>query len=220
MSVVLAGVTVGINRERYRDATNSYLDYWQGQYNLVINVNNNRPDSSGCGTTGITPPSPASTEGRGTSATCAIVGRVIRSNTDGTAVTSARVYSTADGWKLPLNPGDTDAQVLKDAGLVVDSSVDTYDMSWGTKIIKAAAAGNNPFSVLIVRMPTTGAVHTYVSEKPGQSPSQIVTDGSAPDDFTMCVDPAALVATKPTGVTLRANATNSSGVMFVPEGSC
>ena len=219
MSIVLAGVTVGINRERYKDAVNSYLDFWQGQYSSVINVSNNRDKFRACGESGIvTVPTPSPLDDRGTSQNCTIVGRVIHSSIDGRTVTSSVVYTTVDAKDLPVNPTDTDNQVLVSAGLIPDPIPEVFDMGWGTGVADSAGAIDR-FSVLIVRMPTTGVIHTYVQDDIGKTPREIASAGTTAD-LTMCVDAGGRVATQRLGVRVSTDAVNSSGVLFASEGAC
>lgn len=219
MSVLLVGVTVGINRERYRDAVSSYQDFLQGQYNQVINVNNSRPSSNPCAG-GTIQVGGVADSGPGTS-NCTIVGQVIHSSSNGGSVTATKVYATEDAAKL--NASQTDAKILQDAKLIADeSSTQTYSIDWGTRIVGPKSVGAEPlgFSILIVRMPTSGLVHTFTLKQAGKMPSDIIANSVTAEDFVMCVDTAGLSPGGNVGIVLQADATNSSGVVNAGEAVC
>ncbi len=218
MSVLLVGVTTGLNNERYKDAVNSYVNFWQGQYNDVINVNNGRAKDNPCLSGKILSDGTHTDAGRGTS-NCTIVGRLIHSIAGSAQVSYAPVYSTVDPTTLPVHPNDTDKQVLASAGLIVDPTSQTYDLGWGTSLKTTLGAPSN-FSILIVRMPTTGVLHTYVLSQSMKTPADIVMNGTTNKEYVMCIESAGLVASGRLGVTLQADAVNSSGVLFTPEGTC
>lgn len=218
MSVVLSGVTVGINRERYRDAVNSYYDFWQQQYSSTANVINNRSHDNPCVGNHIINDGHTIDAGRGTS-DCTVVGRLVHSVSGGDHVTVAPVYSTVDPDSLPLHTGDTDSQVLQDARLISDPTSESHEIGWGTHLV-APGGGAIEFSVLVVRMPTTGRVYTYALSANDKTPAEIVASGAVNADFDMCIESAALVASGNLGVRLNANAVNSSSVTFLSEDSC
>ncbi len=222
MTVMLTGVSVSLNRERYKDAVNSFTDYMQGQYNLVANVNNSRNPDEIC-TGGSIVVGGVTDAGRGTS-DCTIVGRVIHMNTDGTAATSAQVYATVDAATLPLNPGDSDEKVLQDANLIASPTKDEYTLPWSTRLVEPApnSATPNVFSMLIVRMPTTGLLHTYAVSAVNQSPAAIIGGSIPSDGLPLCVDPSGLLTggVGRVGVIVAPDAANSAGVKFLSEGTC
>ena len=95
-------------------------------------------------------------------------------------------------------------------------------MGWSSRLVGAGSENNTPlrFSIVIVRMPTSGLVHTYVLREADKKPSEVIASGTTNTDYLMCVDTAGLTGTKAIGVVLQANAVNSGGVNFVPEGTC
>ncbi len=221
MSVVLASVATGINRERYRDAVNSYLDFWQGQYNSVTNVVNNREAQNPCVGGKIVEDgseSPDTTKGV---SDCTIVGRVVHSASDGKSVASRAVYATVDARILPVNSDDTDAEVLASAGLIMSSQIEKRDLNWGAQLVDTRAGSGREFSILIVRMPTSGVVRTFVTTEADRTPAQIVSPAQAhvDTDFVMCVSPAGLVSSPTVGVKLALESMNSSGVTLAGDGA-
>jgi type II secretory pathway pseudopilin PulG len=211
MAVLLVGVGGTLNRERYKDAVSSFQDYLRGQYNLVSNVNNSRPNTEICQGGQIVA---GLDSGKGTS-DCTIVGRVIHSTANGDQITSAQVYATVDASMLA---GVSDAAVLNSAQLIASPTKDTFAMGWGTKIVKPDSSVR-PFSILIVRMPTSGLIHTYVLEQADKPPVAIIGNLKG---LEMCVENSMFVAggVGRVGVVLAKDAINSSGVQFLTEDRC
>jgi type II secretory pathway pseudopilin PulG len=214
MAFMLNGVGSQLNERRYQDATNSLVSFMQNQYNLVANVNNSRAKGvsfGSCDTSHVA----------GTS-DCTVVGRILHAGSldgDTQQITSSWVIATKDVAALIDS-----VHVLQDAELVAATDVDTYDVAWGTKLVKAADH-TQPLSltVLIVRIPTTGIVHTYINPGRNISPSDIIAAAdNVTSDFRLCVDPVGLLnaSADPAGVMIRKDATNTSGVEFVPQGKC
>lgn len=217
MSVLLVGIGSSLSRERYKDAVYSFQDYVQGQYNLVANVNNSRNADDICqgGTIIVGGTADA---GRGTS-DCTIVGRIIHSSANGESVDSAQVYATADVAGLS---GD-DVTVLQAANLAASPQVDTYKMGWGTKLVNPRPTDAvSDFSILIVRMPTNGLIHTYMLTDQNKTAPELVGNVIADPGLTLCVDNGGFSASGAgrVGVRISPDAINSSGVLFAEESQC
>lgn len=222
MSVMLVGIANGINQERYRDASTSLLGYLQGQYSSTINVSNTREKSQPCTGVGVD-------DGRGTS-DCFIVGRVLTSSSDGKSIESKQVYATvaiAASDIAGLNK--TDLTILRESGLIASTTTtSTYTLEWGTKLVEPTGlpAGNSQFTLLIVRMPTSGIVHTFAVKSSNKTPDEVLNSTVLPAEPTMdvkvCLEPAGLVrpAQGLTGVQVSKNAANGGGVKFVAAGDC
>lgn len=220
MAFMLTGIGSQLNQRRYQDAANSLVDYLQGQYDLVANVNNSRENVAidGCGDATTT---------RGMS-DCTVVGRILHAGIvgqDTTQVTSTWVIAKTDVTTLPDNAADK--VVLTAANLVQavsDDSADSYSMQWGTHLVTAATPSQAlSFTMLIVRVPTSGVIHTYVNTGRDLKPSDVVAaSDNLAADFKLCVDPVGLlgVSADPAGALVQNGATNSGGVQFVGQGDC
>ena len=231
MSVMLVGIANGLNQERYRDASTSLLSYFKGQYSDVVNVSNSRSQYEPCISGG-----PADA-GRGTS-DCFIVGKLLTSvvTTDAggnplvKSIQSRSVFATTE-----VTPDDvsgltppSDIDILKDSDLIVGDAVDTYTLEWDTALVRPSTetAGPTTFSLLIVRMPTSGVVHTYVTNAAGNSPVEVLNSTTSPAeptaDLKTCIESGGLIKSTQqyTGVIIGANAANSGGVKFVMAGDC
>lgn len=220
MSFMLVGVGTQLNQRRYQDASTSLVTYIQTQYSLVSNVNNSRDEHEVC--IGSTVKVDASRSTVGTS-DCTIVGRVLRTVNDGQGIKATPVIATVDAAKLPLNQGDSDIKVLHDASLTPGLVTEMYTPQWGTQLVQVEPDDNlaATFSILIVRMPTSGVVHTFVSTNENISLSSIV-DVANQTDFRICLGPNGLLGalSRPTGVLLKADASNTAHVEFVASGEC
>lgn len=216
MAVFLTGIGTSLNRERYRDATSSFHDYIQGQYNLVANVSNNRNDNEACSSSGIE--IDGGGQGRGTS-DCTIVGRILHASNDGQLITSAQVYATQDTFS-----GATDEEVLAAARLISSPAVEEYVVEWGAKLVQPSPNNAVPstFTILIVRMPNSGVIRTFTSQSANLSPVEMISQITPAEGFKTCVDSNGLVSAtlKPVGVGIARDSSNSAGVSFVSEGDC
>lgn len=230
---LLVGVGLSLNRQRYTDATNGAVSYFQNQYSQVANVNNSRPRNLVCKGNAIVDDPADMSSPVGTS-DCTIVGRVIQSKVGGAGVMSYPVYATVDASVLPRNATDTDIQVLKDAKLIAGTTGEDYTPSWSTRFLREsikdgagkAIAGqtyqNASFTLLIVRMPTSGMIHTYTSSLANATPAAVVQQSNPSQNLFICVAPDGLlgVASTPAGVLIQSDASGSSGVLFSSQGDC
>ncbi|MEO5948933.1 MAG: hypothetical protein ABIP74_00865 [Candidatus Saccharimonas sp.] len=222
MSFMLVGISTQLNQRRYQDASTSLMTYLQSQYNLVSNVSNVRSSSDLCsnGKIEVT----GGTSGPGTSDDCTIVGRLLRSSDAGKTVSAVPVIATVDATLLPLKAGDSDVRILIDANLITALTADEYHPQWGTTLAQPAPDDNLPsnFSILIVRMPTSGVVHTFISTNETASLSDLLNVGNLSSDFLLCLDPSNILgaSSKANGVRLKADSANTSGLEYVSQGGC
>lgn len=218
MGVLLVGVGGSLNRERYRDAVTSFQDYLQGQYNLVTNVNNSRDATDPC-VGGKIEVGGTADAGRGTS-DCTVVGRVIYSSDNGESVSSSQVYATVDAATLS---GVDDVQLLQNANLIASPAREEYTIGWTTTLVNQRPDESlSKFSILIVRVPTNGLVHTYMLPDTGKTPAAIVGNQIPTGGLHICVDNSMFVTggIGRTGVILARDAANSGGVQFASETDC
>ncbi len=219
MGVLLVGVGSSLNRERYRDAVTSFENYIQGQYNLVNNVNNSHDPTEVCSGGKIITDGTAASSSPGTS-DCTIVGRIIYSSADGQSLSSAQVYATVDASTLA---GNDDIQVLKDANLIASPHQEEFVTGWSTRIVNPRPDDAvSEFSILIVRMPTSGLVHTFAMNKTNIAPAGVVGNQIPDGGLRLCVDNSMFIANSAgrVGITLAKDAVNSSGVLFASESEC
>ncbi len=224
MSFMLVGIGTQLNQRRYQDASTSLMTYVENQYNLVSNVNSSRTSSEVCIDNQITTTEiPQDNDaGRGTS-DCSIVGRLLRSTDGGRAISSTPVIATVDAATLPLTVGDSDVKVLHDASLALGLEPEQYATKWGTSLVQPSPDNDKEatFSILLVRMPTSGAIRTYVSSSETISLSDLV-DGTNAADFRLCLSPGGLLGfdNRPTGILMEAGASGPGQVDFISQGGC
>lgn len=216
LSGLLIAISGTINRQRYQDAVYSFQDYMQGQYNLVTNTINDRSTKYQCAPgSGIAP----GDSYVGTS-DCTIVGRFVTTS-DGSSITSVPLYSMSTAYNTTGN----EAALLTsmNLGVAPDDDMgeyhDNYTMAWNTLLYadKNNKAASRSFSMLLVRLPTTSVIHTYIVAKsiPTNKLSDIWT-GTATTN--LCVDSNQLISTGSNGVKVTSQASNSSGIQFIAAG--
>lgn len=216
---IMAGATVAVNFQRYKDATNSFVNFVQGQYDRVANVQNNHEPNLQCTAASgiaVTPTPPVTV---GASTECYIVGRLLSISDNGTKIRSEPVYATqGDGT------GD-DIAVLSSAGLFLSSmsvDVDTYSPEWSTAIVPpkpTALTSMDGWNLLIARSPSTGSIRTFTTMH-FTSVQAMITDPLARADVTACVDPKGLTTVPSSGVTIVKDAASISGVKMTKQGQC
>lgn len=208
---IIAAAGASITVQRYKDSVNSAVDYFQGQYNLVTNVRNDRNTPVGCeGSEGTT---------RGQS-DCMIVGRVVRG--EGDTVMSQAIYAT----NAPSSEASGTFEEISTSGIkesADESSADTYTLEWGAKFRNSAAgSATDRFAIAIVRSPKSGLVTTFVNNTGSTMPlGEIVTLPNMKTDAKLCVLPdggIANVASEGLGVMITKGASNTSGVKQINAG--
>lgn len=137
---LMAGSSVAIQRQQYRDAVQSFANFIRDEYAHVVSVENNRSDTAslaGC-----------DDSSRGQSE-CVIVGRYIATD-DGEAYKTYPIYAKSIGedWQYRFD----------------DSQATAYKVGWGSKAsMKGSTAGEA--SLVIYRNPKTGIIATYSDTK-------------------------------------------------------
>ncbi len=149
---IIGSAMVGINMQRYSDSVTSFKAEVQTQFSRTYSVSNPRSDSdSSCEID-----SDESTE-LGTTE-CLILGRILTVDIDG-QVTAANLISTQK--EDVINSSDTDEQQLASLEPAIDTvGLETSSMAWDTRITNGSNIG--PVSLVILRAPSTGNVHSYV----------------------------------------------------------
>lgn len=209
--VLFVAISGSINRERYHDAVNSFTDFIQGQYNLADNVRNNRIEAEGC---------IANNSDRATS-DCAMIGRLVVTNTDATSLISYPVISSSTvDITAPMTDGITEVDYLHSLQLqqITSDSVEDYSLAWQTAIVAPASTERKPFSMLIVRSPFSSAIKTYYIEGITTDIDEII-DSSVTDSAVLCLDPSGL-AIAMTGVRLDLASASSAAVQVATAGDC
>lgn len=221
---ILTTAGTAINVQRYKDATNSLVSYVQGEYDQVVNVQDNRPVAGNntsnvtCTTSGFAP----GTATLGSSLSCFIIGRLLTVSNNGTSIQAQSVFASKDGT------GSDDIQALANSGLFTDAAnsgevPDTYAPEWSTRLVTTDhAASLDGWRLLIVRSPTSGTIRTFTSTMQSQSLTDMVTGngGTTRQDMVACLDPAGLVTFQPSGVKILKDAASVSAIKPTDPGDC
>jgi len=219
MSFMLVGVSTQLNQRRYQDASTSLVTYVQNQYSLVSNVNNSRDPNESCSSGRID--ATGGSSGPGTSDDCTIVGRLLRSSDSGKTINATQVVATVDAASLPFSPGDSDVKILHDARLTTSLTTEPYSTQWGTSLVQPAPNNAQPssFSVLIVRMPTSGVVHTFANSDENITLDNLIATANV-TTFDLCLASNGIGAGAPNGVRIDKDATNTGSIEFISQGDC
>lgn len=217
VAVVLVGIGTSLRSERYRDATNQTIDYFQGVYDTSANISNDRPSTDTCTAAGVA--NDAGGQGRGTSS-CLVMGYMLRS-TDGATLTKQQVIARVDASKLAGEDLKKDVQTLIDSSMVESTESTSYTLDWGVRLLSSG----NPaaLSMLVVRAPLSGVVHTYIDTTSGvRTIAQLLSSSTSTDSVNFCIDPSGIfdAGTQFNGFTIDADATNSSNIRQLPAGDC
>lgn len=215
-AMVLVGIGTSLRAERYRDSVNQTVDYFQGQYNSVANISNDRPGDNKCTAAGITT---TGGDGRGTS-NCLILGYSLRSS-NGQTIATKQVIARVDASKIDGEDLKTEQQTLVDSSLTESTTSTSYELDWGSKLLLSG----NParFSMLVVRAPLSGVVRTYINTSSDTATLASLLSSPAPSGgVSFCIDPSGVfnIGVEPNGVIIEQNASNSSGVRLQTAGAC
>ncbi len=216
---IMVGAMTSVNQQRYRDASNSLIDYFQGEINLVLNVQNDqRPEGMSCDDTGLV--LDGADQSRGTSE-CSLVGRVIYTNGDSKGLRSKTVLATNNITGLTAGVSELDA--LKAANLIVsDLDSKTYELEWGVSMAEAQPAAELPrqFSMLIIRSPITGLLRTYAVSLADRGIADILDSADPSRSMTVCINSNGLTGGPRNGAVVLGGTSNSSGVKFINGAPC
>lgn len=206
---MFVGISGSIDRQRYDDATESFQDFLQGQYNLVDNVRNNRHATTIASCDGAS---------RGTS-DCTIVGRLVTTE-NGRDFVSEPIFATGTNYDTSHDEAALlDSLQLKTGPEDTASDNDDYTLAWQTQLYtnKTNRDGSRAAQLLIVRIPTSGIVRTYF--RPSTSGAlAAMWQSPSPSKISLCVEPHGLITSNPTGVRILASAINTSSVQFITAG--
>ena len=215
VALTLIGIGNALNQQRYTDAVNQAVDFFRGQYTQASSTVNNRPITDNCGLSGITT-GPDVTRG---ATECILLGKILHTNSG--KITVHQVVGLSDPSATTGASTMTDTQILSASQLIEGNLVDTYEPEWATSLLAPGSSNPAIFSIMIVRTPISGTVHTYSSSSATTTPSGLLSV-SPQTDTMMCVDQAgffsAMIA--PMGITIAKEAVNTTGVQVVPAGDC
>ena len=220
---LLAGVSVSINTQRYRDSVETFKSFLQDQYGELQHVFNGRSGEWSCTNKAVTVEDGISPEERGQS-DCVVLGKYITIKDDAIRTATVVGYETSA-------EAQNDIDTLKmnyELGL---SFVDTGEkqLDWGTRIAwptagpeAKAASASRSLAILMVRSPVSGGVYTFTSDTvkkledtaSSDLKAMLVTADSVPGQAgrTICIAANGLSVSGNTSVYIVAHAVNASGI--------
>ena len=138
---LLVGTSVAVQRQQYRDATQSFANFLRSQYSQAINTENDRAFGR-CQLGG-------GDSNRGQSE-CVILGRYIETANRGGGRFAEDEYISYPVYGMPSNVGNSWRYSL--------GQPESYKIGWGAKT--RLAQSNSNISVLIYRSPESGGLQT------------------------------------------------------------
>jgi type II secretory pathway pseudopilin PulG len=203
---ILVGSGAAINRQRYRDSVNSFKGVIQEQYSQIANVVNSEARNPVCTRADSSLKFDESQrQSRGTSE-CLVMGRFML--IEPTRVTMYNVIGEPSG----SNATD-DTSVLRTYSIATQSP-ETYDISWGARLVRPKTTTGVLTSVLIVRSPLSGSILTYI--KDGDNTNDLrgmIGDANmVQKDFCVDSDGGLSVFARRQAVRIHARAANQSAV--------
>jgi type II secretory pathway pseudopilin PulG len=168
--LMMTGITLAVQRQRFSDSVNGTQSYLQQQFNYTQNVINNRSvlscDPNSPGDTLAADPSVRGASG------CLIIGKLIEIRTGGDESTVATYDVIGKDVDAAIPPYDaySDLQLIRAISptAIKQSTPDSsYNVPWGAQISAlkdADSAGGNdsptPF-IALLRSPRSGVIHIY-----------------------------------------------------------
>ena len=214
---ILAGATIGINQQRYRDSLNSLQSLLQQQYSETTHVINDRTDANSCNVAGVTQGDSVAPESRGTSE-CVVVGRYITLTGGGKTITLSSVVGIRDLFTDPSN----DLDALKQYNLTVSPiNVQTDEVAWSASVVDETPSHSpQDIAILILRSPLTGGIRTFTSTLSGSTvPLRNLVINENTVEKKLCVDPSSFGVLTRLGVVIRANASSQAAIELLGDNS-
>lgn len=206
---ILAGSSLAINQQRYRDSLNSLQSLLKQQYSETTHVINDRDDPTiSCNSSGVS--DSGTPQSRGTSE-CLVLGRYVTITDDGKTIAIASVV----GIKPDNAPGvDDDLSALQQYELNVSTNTEVSEVAWGSSVKDLTPPG---LAILILRSPLTGAIRTFTGTIPTGSTSikTLVTQANVEEKRLLCLDSDSIGVNTQLGVMIRANAADPSAIELV-----
>lgn len=224
---LLAGWTVMVNAQSYKDSARSLVIAIQDEYDSVYNVTADRDATYGCGQQGqqvnvSNSQTKNAKNSRGTT-DCVIMGRYLELN--GTSMTSRPI--------LGIEPAVPSLTITTDKAAILEYlptrlqddnesiPTGTFDVPWGASpYFKTDKSQAVHLSIVIIRSPTTGTIYTYhqsLNESQQLPGAQDVIQNGTQSELTLCLDPAAVVGQGVLAVRISANANSSESVSVVGD---
>lgn len=207
---ILIGAGNSINVQRYHDSIMSLQSVLQQQYSDVANVSNDNSGSLACYGDG-------SIKYRGQS-NCVVLGKYITTiNSQTLSIKSVIGYIPDDISFLGLN--DVDALQLC-AVKISPVPGETYEIEWGSSIVKPETRDDLAFSMLVLHSPSSDTVRTFIDPSNVIADADVgtlVTESALLQPVKICVESNGLFSNDKSAILITANSTSSSGIETLGE---
>lgn len=227
---IMAGAGFAVNQQRYRESVDSTTEVLRSQYADVFNVQNVDRSATAlhCNTTTakVTDAAGAgASDPRGWS-DCLIVGKYLET-TDGEDVEVKTLVATKNNDKDSSGEfkydSSNDLIALEGYNIATLPSIDsTFKPKWGATLAAKTSSGaeSTTLAVMIIRVPTSGSIKTFVSTDVGAVHSDglhaIIAQANIKDQI-ICVDSNGLFDGPRRGTKLVADAASADGVISVGD---
>ena len=226
---ITAGVQNSIFQQRYTDAVQSFADFLRSTYDEVLNVQSVGDGTSDSATYGkvIVFGGDGQSDGSQVVYTYTVIGKA-EANNDGGANDCRDLYDV-----FQLLGGDCfGADVAKDNKGEIEGIIGSYTPRWSTRIQKTNSLDQFTGTVIIVRHPDSGRVHTAFSNGvisiggvDGNSLNDLLRLSDGEDRFKeeeaidFCVNPNGdEYSNSRADVRIEKGASNASGVEVIMDG--
>lgn len=205
---LLVGTGTSINIQRYHDSVSSLQSALQQQYSEVANVDNDHGNLSCDG----------SVKPRGQS-DCVILGRFVTTTNSRTLLIKSVI------GKIPPNSSTNDVDTLKSYNIEVSPVAnETYELEWGSSLVKPGGNNAMVFSMLILRSPLSGIIRTFVDSSSDIPVADgdietLLTPSALSQSTKLCINSNGLFTGRKSAVVVMVNATSSSGIETLGDNS-
>jgi type II secretory pathway pseudopilin PulG len=208
---ILVGAGTSINIQRYHDSVASLQSTLQQQYSEVANVSNESTGGLECyGNSQTTPVGQSD---------CVIVGRYI-STANGSSLSIKSVVgyiSSATSFSSIQN----DIDAINAINIQVSPvNGQTYDIEWGSSLVRPGGSNPLAFSMLVLRSPVSGVVRTFIDPNAAIADSNIstlVNQTALTQSVKACVNSNGLFTGGKSAVFISPSSTSASGVEMQGE---
>jgi len=220
-AAILAGSSIAISQQRYRDAGSTLQAFFQRQYTNVSNVVNIRDNNWTCDAQANVIEIESSGLIAGASE-CVIMGKLIRITDNGQTVVSSDVIGRQYAYETVTN----DIDALKQYRLAWTSvGQERKTVDWGASLARPASEGGSIEStaLLVLRSPFSGVMRTFSPEGYTPGDAQYTIPASVISSFntkqTLCLNSPDFTVFQRLALVVQARATGPTSIELFGEGS-
>lgn len=219
---ILAGSSIAIAQQRYRDAATTLQTFIQTQYSDASNVVNDRNNKWHCETDATI--TEKETDGPIAGASdCVILGKLIQIKNNGKTVVSSNVI----GYQFVFEAVTNDVEAFEQYKLAwTPAGQERKEVDWGASLVRPISEGGDnfdTFSLFILRSPFSGILRTFTPAGYTPTEANYSIDSTKISGFntrqTLCLNSPDFTVFQRLGVILQPGATAPSSIELLGEGS-